>query len=210
LETLCRTYWYPVYAYVRRYGCSAHDADDLTQGFFADLLERRALGRVVPGKGKFRSFLVACLKNYLRNELDKTKTRRRGGRQMVISLDEADAEGRYGREPVDEQSPDRLFERRWALMVLDQAWNRLREQYAGEGHDQQFEQLHGCLFPGDASSRYSQLAAALGATETTVRTWVHRMRRRYGETLRRIVAETVGSPAEVEEELHHLIAVVSR
>jgi RNA polymerase sigma-70 factor (ECF subfamily) len=210
LESLCRTYRYPVYAFVRRCGYSPDDAEDLTQGFFADMLKRRALGRADPAKGTFRSFLIICLKNYLRDERDKAKSAKRGGDLLFFSRDEDGAETRYQREPADERSPDNLFDRQWALTVLEQALNRLREEYISEGKSVLFEKLNAFLFPGETSCSYPQLAAELACTETAVRSVMHRMRRRYGELLRHIVADTVASREEVDAELRHLISVVSR
>ena len=209
LETLCRGYWYPMYAYVRRIGHSVEDAHDLTQGFFADVLERKALGKADRSKGRFRSFLLACLKNYLATERDKTMTAKRGGGRALLSLDEEEAEGRYRCEPMDEQSPDKLVERRWALTVMEQALHRLQEEYAADGKAHLFEHLRGALFPGEASLPDKRIAVLLGATESTVRSWLHRMRTRYGELVRQIVANTVASPEEVEAELRFLISAVS-
>jgi RNA polymerase sigma-70 factor (ECF subfamily) len=210
LESLCRTYWYPMYAYVRRVGHSVEDARDLTQGFFADVLARKALGKADRIKGRFRSFLLACLKNYLTTEWDKTMTAKRGGGQAPLSLDEEEAEGRYRGEPMDEASPDKVVERRWALTVMEQALDRLRDEYAADGKAQLFDHLKDSLFPGESSLSDKQIAERLKATESTVRSWLHRLRRRYGELLRQIVADTVASPEEVEAELRFLISAVSQ
>lgn len=209
LEQLCRGYWYPMYAYIRRVGHGVEDARDLTQGFFADVLGRGALGKADRTKGRFRSFLLVCLKNYLATERDKILTAKRGGGQALLSLDEEEAERRYRSEPIDEASPDKLVERRWALTVMEQALDRLREEYTADGKAQLFEHLKAALFPGETSLPDKQIAERLKATESTVRSWLHRMRRRYGELLRQIVADTVASPEEVEAELRFLISVVS-
>ena len=210
LETLCRSYWYPMYAYVRRVGHRVEDAHNLTQGFFADVLQRGALGKADRNKGRFRSFLLTCLKNYLATERDKIMAAKRGGGRDSLSLDEDEAEGRYRCEPKDERSPDKLVERRWALTVMEQALDRLREEYAADGKAQLFEHLRVALFPGEATLPDKRIAALLGATESTVRSWLHRMRTRYGELLRQIVADTVASPEEVEAELRFLISAVSQ
>lgn len=209
LEKLCRTYWYPLYAFVRRRGRSAHDAEDLVQGFFAICLEKNYLGAAEQAKGRFRSFLLLALKRFLANEWEKTRTLKRGGGQVSISLDSLTAEQRYALEPADRLSADKLFERRWALTLLDQVVTRLREEQAQAGKLDQFEQLKECLTAVERGTPYATLATRLGMSEGAVKVTVHRLRQRYRELLEEEIANTVASPAEVEEERRHLLAALS-
>jgi len=183
LATLCQTYWYPLYAYVRQRGCTPHDAQDLTQEFFARLLQRNSLGAVAPGKGKFRSFLLTALNHFLVDEWKKARARKRGGGQ-VVSLDAHEAETRFGREPVDGLTPDRLFEQNWALALLDTVYRQLQSEYEADGKGALFNELKSCLTGARSSVPYAELAGRLNMTENTVKTSVHRMRRRYRELLR--------------------------
>jgi RNA polymerase sigma factor (sigma-70 family) len=205
LEKLCQTYWYPLYAYVRRQGHSPEDAQDLTQEFFARLIAKNYLGDVDRSKGKFRSFLLASLKHFLANEWDKSRAQKRGGGQTIVSLD---AETRYRLEPADVVSADKVFERRWALTLLDEVLKRLRDEYAADGKTKLFEQLKETL-TGERTIPYAKLGDRLGMTEGAVKMAVHRLRQRYRETLRAEIAETVSGPEEVEEELRHLHAALS-
>ncbi len=209
LEQLCQTYWYPIYAFVRRAGNAPHDAQDLTQEFFARLLERNALGAADRERGRFRSFLLATLKNFLRDEWDKLRAQKRGGGQAVISLDAGDAESRYALEPVDTLTADRIFERRWAMLLLDRAVERLRAEHEEAGKLGQFEVLKATLTGARESQPYSELAASLGLSEGAVKVAVHRLRQRYREVIRAEIAETVASEAELEEELRHIIAALA-
>ena len=209
LEQLCQTYWYPIYAYVRRHGHAPHDAQDLTQAFFARLLERNALGAADRERGRFRSFLLATLKNFLRDEWDKLRAQKRGGGQAVISLDAGDAESRYALEPADTLTADRIFERRWAMLLLDRALERLRAEHEATGKRAQFEALKASLAGARESQPYSELAAKLGLSEGAVKVAVHRLRQRYREVIRTEIAETVASEAEVEAELKHLMAALA-
>ncbi|NBR84172.1 MAG: sigma-70 family RNA polymerase sigma factor [Verrucomicrobia bacterium] len=209
LEQLCQTYWYPIYAFVRRQGHAPHDAQDLTQSFFACLLERNALGAVDRERGRFRSFLLATLKNFLRDEWDKLRAQKRGGGQAVISLDAGDAESRYSREPADTLTADRIFERRWALLLLDRAVERLRAEHEAAGKLAQFEALKASLAGSRESQPYTALATQLGLSKGAVKVAVHRLRQRYREVIRAEIAETVASEAEVEAELKHLMAALA-
>lgn len=209
LEQLCQTYWYPLYAYVRRQGHAPHDAQDFTQAFFARLLERNALGAADRARGRFRSFLLAALKNFLRDEWDKLRAQKRGGGEAVISLDAGDAESRYALEPADTLTADRIFERRWAMLLLDRAVERLRAEHAAAGKLAQFEALKASLAGSRESQPYSELATQLGLSEGAVKVAVHRLRQRYREVIRAEIAETVAGEAEVEAELKHLMAALA-
>src|SRR5688572_15656047 len=198
LEELCQTYWYPLYAFVRRLGHSPHDSEDLVQAFFAQCLEKNYLGAADQGKGRFRSFLLIALKRFLANEWDKARTRKRGGATPPISLDALTAEQRYALEPPDRLSADRLFERRWALTLLENVLGRLRAEQEAAGRVEAFELLKDSLGGGDTP--YAELAARLGTSEGTVKVSVHRLRRRYRELLEAEIANTVASAGEVPEE----------
>lgn len=210
LEKLCRTYWYPLYAYVRRRGSDVHEAEDLTQEFFARLLDKNSLAGIKREGGKFRSFLLTALKHFLINEWQQRQTAKRGGGKPIISLDELDAEKRYQFEPADSATPELLFERRWAATVLDQVMRRLRERYTADGQAELFEALQSCLTGAKQTLAYAKLAAKLSTTESAVKMAVHRLRKRYGECLRAEIALTVNSPAEVEEEIRCLIAAAGK
>jgi DNA-directed RNA polymerase specialized sigma24 family protein len=210
LTQLCQVYWFPLYAFVRRHGHSPEDAQDFTQGFFAHLLERQALAEVDRAKGKFRSFLLASLRNFLTNERERGQAQKRGGGHAPIRLDAATAETRYRLEPADHASPDKVFERNWALALLEQVLGRLRAEQAAAGKGAQFERLQPTLMADPDAPAYAGLAAGLGLSEDAARMSVYRLRRRYRELLREEIAQTVSSPAETEEELRHLFAVLGR
>jgi RNA polymerase sigma-70 factor (ECF subfamily) len=209
LAALCGTYWYPLYAFARRLGQSADDAQDSTQAFFARLLEKHYLRDADQSRGKFRSFLLAAFKHFLANERDRARAQKRGGGRPVLSLDFAAGESRYGREPSHEATPERLYERRWALAVLDWVLARLRGEAVRDGKDAAFDRLKGFLTgDGDAAS-YRDLAAELGRSEGAVKVAVHRLRRRYREVLREEIAQTVTGPADVEDELMYLLTALT-
>jgi RNA polymerase sigma-70 factor (ECF subfamily) len=210
LEKLCQTYWYPLYAFVRRQGCSPEDAQDLTQSFFAHLLRKDFLSRVGPEKGRFRSFLLACLKHFLADEWEKARTAKRGGDRREPWLDLARAEERYHLEACVEADAESLYERRWALDLLDRVLDRLRHEAVSSGRAAMFEQLQGCLLGERPTDPYAQVGARLGMTETAVKVTVHRLRQRYRDLLREEIAHTVTRPEEIDEELRHLFEVVSR
>ena len=209
LERLCRAYWYPLYVYVRRQGEDEESAKDLTQGFFARLLEKRYLAQVQREKGKFRSFLLAALKHFLADERDKARAQKRGGGQTFVSLDDSTGEERYRMEPVDAMDAEKLFERRWALTLLEQARVRLQEEYLESGKSS----LYDCLRVFEAGDRnapsYAEVAVSLGLTESGVKSAVFRLRQRYRELVREEVANTVDSPEEVDGEIRYLISVIS-
>ena len=209
LETLCRAYWYPLYAFVRRSGHGPHDAEDLVQAFFAQCLEKNYLGAADQAKGRFRSFLLVTLKRFLANEWDKARTRKRGGATPPISLDALTAEQRYALEPAEPLSADRLFERRWALTLLESVLARLRAEQVAAGRTEAFDLLKDSLIGGGHETSYAELAARLGTSEGAVKVAVHRLRRRYRELLEAEIANTVGSPEEVAEERRYLLSVLS-
>jgi RNA polymerase sigma factor (sigma-70 family) len=208
LSYLCQTYWYPLYAFVRRQGHSAHDAQDLTQEFFSRLLEKNYLAVADRERGKFRSFLLAALKHFLANEWNRARAAKRGGGREVLSLNETDAEGRYLLEPTDETTAEKIFERRWATTLLEQAVTRLREEYAQAEKGDLYEALKNCLTIESRSVPYAELAARLKMSEGAIKVAVYRLRGRYREVLREEIAQTVSSPEEVEEELRHLFAAL--
>jgi len=209
LETLCRTYWYPLYVYVRRQGQSPHDAQDLTQEFFARLLERKHLRLADPDRGKFRAFLLKSLKHFLVNEWKKGRTQKRGGGQCVIPLDADLAESRYAAEPAQALTLDQAYEKRWAVTLLEAVLAGLRESYAAGGRLPVFETLKGFIWGEQATPTYATVAPQLGLTESAVKVAVHRLRSRYRELLRAEIAKTVATPGEVDEELQHLITVLA-
>lgn len=207
LATLCRSYWYPLYAFVRRQGLGEHDAQDLTQEFFARLLEKGWLGGVERERGRFRSWLLASMKHFLANEWDKSRAKKRGGGVATISFDAMSAETRFRHEPADTETAEKLYDRRWALTLLDQVLARLREEMSAAGKLDLFEALKFSLTGGRTA--YAEVAAALGMSEGAVKVAVHRLRERYRELIRAEIAETVATPAEVEDELRHLLAALS-
>jgi len=204
LEQLCGSYWYPLYAFVRRRSTAPDDALDLTQGFFARLLEKRDLSRADRGRGRFRSFLLAALKHYLANQRDRERAEKRGGGAPVLSLDAASAEGRFQSEPADERTPEASFERTWALVVLERALDRVRDEYRRAGRGALFGALEARLIDAPGGRPYAELAAELDLTEGAFKVAVHRARRRFREELRREIAETLADPADVDDELRDL------
>jgi RNA polymerase sigma factor (sigma-70 family) len=209
LATLCRTYWYPLYAYVRRRGHSPEDAQDLTQEFFARLLEKNWVGNADQRKGKFRSFLLSAMNHFLADEWDKARAQKRGGGVKPVPLQFDTAETRYGLEPADPVTPEQSFERRWALTLLDAVLQRLKAEYEQEGKADLFAVLNPCLVGDRTSQPYAELGAKLGVSEGAVKAAVHRLRQRYRQLLRDEIAQTVAEPGEVDEELHHLFAVLA-
>ena len=204
LEELIQAYWFPLYAFIRHQGSSPQQAEDLTQGFFVRLLEKKDLSQVDQSKGKFRSFMLAAMKHFLSNEWDKERTLKRGG-AAVIALDAMDAEARYAIEPVDNMTPERLFDRRWALAVLDHVLDRLRQEYSDQGKQRLYESLKDCLICGRQAVNHGDLAKALGMTEGAVKVAAHRLRRRYRDLLRDEIAQTVDSQGQIDEEISYLL-----
>jgi RNA polymerase sigma-70 factor (ECF subfamily) len=205
MERLCQTYWYPLYAFVRRRGHSHDDASDLTQAFFARFLEKRYLRSVDPGLGKFRTFLLTSMTHFLANEWDKSQAQRRGGGVQVISLDEAGAQQRYLQEPLDYSTPETLFERRWAETVMSIVLDRL----AAEIEEKRFEVLKGFLLEDKGSVSYDEAAVRLDVSVAAVTSAIHRLRGRFRALLFEEVANTVERQEDVEQELRHLLAVLS-
>ena len=210
LEALCQTYWYPLYAYIRSRGHGVEDAEDLTQGFFLHLFENHRLARVDPSKGKFRSFLLRALNHFLTNEWRRSHAAKRGGGQPLISLDGSLAETRYSLEPASAFTPEIIFERRWAMTLLENALDRLRAECAAMGNADQFEKLKDFLTAGPEESHYGPAAAELGMTNGAVAVATHRLRQRYRELLREEIAHTVASPAEVGDEIRWLCAAIAQ
>jgi len=210
LERLCTLYWYPLYAFVRRSGYSPADAEDLTQEFFARLLEHNWVSAADPHKGRFRSFLLMIIKRFLANEWDKARALKRGGQVRFVALQFDTAETRYGQEPADTRTPEQVFEQHWALALLAQVLKRLREEYTQVGKATLFETLEPCLTVKRELQPYASLAAQLGMSEAAVRMGVSRLRARYRECIREEIGHTVASPEEVEEELRHLFRVLAR
>ncbi|MGB8370603.1 MAG: RNA polymerase sigma factor [Limisphaerales bacterium] len=208
LENLCQTYWPPLYAYVRRRGHSPEDAQDLTQAFFARLLERNAVAAVAPEKGRFRSFLLASLNHFLSDEWDKARAQKRGGGK-VIPLDLQSAETRLGEIPVENFTPEKAFEHRWAITLLEQVYQRLGEEYRAQGKGTLFDALRTTLAGASDAAPYAELARQLDMTEGAVKVAVHRLRQRYRELLRDTIADTVSTPDEVEDELRYLFRTLA-
>jgi RNA polymerase sigma factor (sigma-70 family) len=210
LARLCEDYWFPLYAFVRRSGYSAADAEDLTQEFFTRLLEKQYLAVADPQRGKFRCFLLASLKHFLANEWNRAHARKRGGAPGVIPIDFLAAEDRYCVQPADTLTPERLFERRWALALLEQVLARLREEMAREGKSALFDRLKGLLAGQPGTRPYGEIAGELGTTEGAIKVAVHRLRRRYRELLMAEIAQTVAGPEDLEEELRQLFTAVGK
>lgn len=202
---LCRIYWYPLYAYARRRGHDVHEAEDLTQEFFARLLAKDFLADVRREKGKFRAFLLAAMKHFLANEWDRAQAQKRGGGRRIIPLDTLDAESRYRREPSHDLTAEKLFERQWALSVLDQALARLQADFVAEGKPSFFATLKQFLTTARQSGGYAAAAVELKMTEAAVKVAVHRLRRRYRQLLRDEVAQTVEGPDEIDDEISYLL-----
>lgn len=209
LEALCQSYWYPLYAFVRRQGNDPEEARDLTQGYFAQLLEKGYLEDFDPSLGRFRVFLKASVKNFLSKERDKAHAWKRGGHVRIVSLDADEGEGRYRYEPVDKLTPEEIFERRWALTLLERVLGKLRQEFEDAGRGDEFAKLKGYLTGEDSRVPYREVARELGSSEPAVRTSVHRLRQRFGKLLRQEIAETVASPNEVDDEMRHLLQVIA-
>jgi RNA polymerase sigma-70 factor (ECF subfamily) len=210
LERLCRSYWYPLYAYVRRRGYGPQDAEDLTQEFFARLLKHHWLALADRSKGRFRSFLLMVLNRFLANEWDKIRAQKRGGGVGAIPLPMDTAQTRYAREPSTTTNPERIYERQWALTLLDQVLESLRIEYQQAGKAALFDALKPCLVGSRETQPYAKLAASLAMTEGAVKAAVCRLRERYRQRLKKEVALTVASPAEGDSELRHLFRVLAR
>jgi RNA polymerase sigma-70 factor (ECF subfamily) len=206
LAELCELYWYPVYAYIRRSGHSADRAQDLTQEFFAQLLEKRNIAGADRNRGRFRNYLLGAVRHFLANEHDRATAAKRGGGKAMLSLDFPDAERMYEVEPIEERTAEQIFERRWALMLLARTLTEVRDEYAKAGNEALFDRLSGAL-TGE-SEGYSTVADDLDMTEAAVKVAAHRLRRRYRDRLRAIIADTVETPDEVDDEIRALFAAL--
>ena len=209
LEKLCRTYWYPLYAYARRRGHNQEDGQDLTQQFFAGFLEKKYFGLANPDRGRFRCFLLSSFKHFLANEYHRSQTAKRGGRYAFVSWDETEAEAHYRNESASEASPDNLYEHAWALTLLEKVTRALQQEYTRDGKAQVFDALQIFLSGEKSELTYVEIGAGLGMSESAVKMAVMRLRRRYGELLRAEIAHTLTSPARIDEELRHLLAALS-
>ena len=210
LEELCGTYWFPLYAYVRRQGYSREDAEDLTQSFFARFLQKNYLEKLSAEHGKFRAFLIASLKHFLANEWDRSQRQKRGGGIANLSLDWQDADARYHIDPSDNLSPDKIYDRAWAVTLLERVISRLRDENDVEGKLVAFDRLKPFLTVGRNEIPYAKAALELSMTEGAIRVAVHRMRRRYRELLRDEIGQTLSDPAQVDEEIRTLFSAFAR
>jgi RNA polymerase sigma-70 factor (ECF subfamily) len=208
LVSLCENYWYPLYAYLRRRGYPADQAQDLTQEFFIRVLEGRYLDRADQEKGRFRAFILTSLKFFVADEQDRQRAQKRGG-GVVEPLEFWSGEERYQREPAHDETPERIFERRWALDVLDRVMGRLRDEFVQHGRAEHFERLKVFLL-GQSDTQYADLAREMGTSEGALKVAIHRLRKRYRDLFRQEIADTVADPAEVESELRFLAAVLTR
>jgi RNA polymerase sigma-70 factor (ECF subfamily) len=209
LARLCAVYWYPLYAYVRRHGHPPDDAQDLTQEFFSRLLAKNYLRSLDRQKGRFRSFLLAAMEHFLAKEWRDSNRLKRGGGRVIVSLDECDAEGRYRVDAVESTTAERIYERRWALALLDQAMKNLRHEFAAADRLQLFEALEVYLTGERTNTKYEEVGKKLDMTQGAVKVAVHRMRARYGELVRAEIAHTVSRPEDVDDELRHLLAMLA-
>jgi DNA-directed RNA polymerase specialized sigma24 family protein len=209
LEQLCRTYWYPLYAYLRRSGCKPEEAEDMVQGFFLYLLETQVFGAVKREGGRFRSFLLGTLKNYVSDQKDKASAQKRGGGRQLVSWELAEAERLFKREPANEESPDRLYERRWVLALLERAMTRLRQECISGGNGELFDQLKGFVSGEKGETSYAEAAARMDLSPSALKSAIFRLRRRHHELVREEVGHTVADPHELKEELRHLLNLFS-
>ncbi len=209
LNKLCQSYWYPVYAFIRRNGHPPEECRDLTQEFFSELLEKDLFLAADRERGRFRSFLLASVKNFLGHQREKARAKKRGGDYSFVSLDAETAEGNYAHEPADPITPEQLFERRWALTILEQTFLRLKAESSAAGKSKLFETLQPCISGDDASRSYAEIGVELNMSEGAARVAAHRLRSRYTELLRAEIAQTVANPADVESELAALRAALT-
>ncbi|KPK40005.1 MAG: hypothetical protein AMJ65_10960 [Phycisphaerae bacterium SG8_4] len=209
LERLCQTYWFPIYAYLRRKGYGANSAEDHTQGFFTHMIEMQDLCQADPNRGRFRSFLLSMLKHFMADQWDRSQAQKRGGGKKVLSLDFADAETRYKLEPSHQLSPDKLFEKSWALAVLDQTMAQLKAESSGTRRQTLFENLKAHLAGQSNTVPYRELATKLEMTEGAIKVAVHRLRQRYRELLREHIAQTVSGPEQIEDEIRALFVALA-
>src|SRR5262245_25152224 len=208
LAELCRAYWYPLYAYVRRKGCPREQAEDLTQGFFSDGLARNFLRTADPARGRFRSFLLASFENYLKNEHERQQRVKRGGRVRIVSIDPGDAEARYHREPPHIATPEHLYDRRWALTLLDRALDRLERRISDRGKGPLFDRRNPALLGEGDAIAYAQVASELGMTEGAVKVAAHRLREQLRDIIREEIALTVADSARIDDEIRDLFSAL--
>lgn len=208
LGTLCQTYWYPLYAFVRRRGYHAAEAQDLTQEFFVRLLEKGYVRTANRERGRFRSFLLIAFKRFLSKERDRARAKKRGGGRKILALDFESGESQYSLEPAHEVTPERIYEQRWALTLLDRVFARLREEFDQAGKQKEFNCLKVYLTGEAGTPSYREAAAELGMTEGAVKAAVHRLRRRYRDLVREEIFQTVAGPEDVDEELQHLFVAL--
>ena len=208
LEKLCRTYWRPIYSFVQRQGIAPDEAEDVTQAFFVDLLEHKSLTAVRKEKGRFRSYLLGALKYFLADERRRAMAIKRGKGQRLIPLEELRADERIEMEPADPATAETIYERRWALTLLEQVFSRLRDEYEKAGNTRLFDLLKQLLPDEPGAPSQAEIAAQLGMTENAVRQSFYRFRQRYQSLLREEIAHTVATPGDIEDELRHLIAVL--
>jgi RNA polymerase sigma factor (sigma-70 family) len=209
LHQLCGIYWYPIYAYIRRRGSNFHEAEDLTQGFFEHLLEGELLKNVKQDKRKFRSFLLTALNHFLSNEWDKRRSLKRGGQRLIISLDEVTAEGLFGSEPAGDLTPEKLFDREWASMLIEKVFAQLREEYKSPHNERLLARFEPFLTQEVTPGVYAQLSTELGMNQGAAKVALHRLRRRFGELLRREVETTLSDMADIDEEVRYLLSAIS-
>ena len=206
LAELCRVYWYPLYGFVRRQGHGPHDAQDLTQEFFSRLLEKNYVADARQDKGRFRTFLLTALKRFLANEWDRQHAQKRGGFHSAVEINEAMAEKRFNAELAHDLKPDVLYERQWAVTLLERVMELLKEEYVASGRAKLFEHLRACLVKEESARPYAEIAAGLGLSEASIKTAAHRLRGRYQEILRQEIGKTVSSQDQIEPELKQLFS----
>ena len=209
LETLCLTYWYPLYAYVRRRGYDLHEAQDLTQEFFARLVEKDVVDAADPSRGRFRSFLLTSLSNFLANEWDKQHAQKRGGDHLVIPLDFGAGDSRYSNEPASGLTPERLFDREWAISLLDHVMAQLRQEFIDTGKKPQFDCLKEFIAGRNPNTSFADAAQTLGISESAAMTAASRLRKRYRALLWAEIANTLADPSETEDELRSIVKILS-
>jgi RNA polymerase sigma-70 factor (ECF subfamily) len=209
LEQLCRSYWFPIYAYICRRNRDPEAAKDLTQAFFMHLLDQNLVARAEPEKGRFRAFVLTLLKNFLINEHERGRAQKRGGGQFQISLDAVDSDVRYRLEPIEDQAPDRQFDQKWAQEILTRSLEKLRHDYEASGMAARFEALKPFLPQGHQPASYAETAVALGLSEPAAKSAIFTLRRRFADIFRREIAQTVDSPEDAEAEMRHLLAALA-
>lgn len=209
LLKLCKVYWPPLYSFIRRRGHTVHEAQDLTQSFFAHVLENRALGDVAPAKGRFRSFLLVSLKHFLDNEWHKAQAHKRGGKHVIISWEDLGPADQDALGPREQLTPEKMFNRRWALMLLERAMERLRDECRAARKGEVFEKLRDHLTSGESGKSYKELAREMSMTEGAVKITVHRLRRRFGELVREQIGRTVERPEQIDDEIQELFAALN-